>query len=124
MDVLTGGVLSFIIVTVSTYISTKVLTDGASILHSAVTAAITSIIWFGVTYFVSGAIGVAGYWVALGPLLAVIAYIVAVDFRYEGGIGRAAGISFLTWIVTFAILYAAAALGYSSFQALGVPPGI
>jgi hypothetical protein len=30
----------------------------------------------------------------------------------------------VTWIATFVILYALAAVGFSSFQALGVPPGI
>jgi hypothetical protein len=116
--------LSFVVVTAATYISTELFTDGASLGYSAITAALTSLVWFGVTYFISGAVGISGYWVALGPLLAVIAYIIVVNLRYEGGILRAAGISVGTWAVTFGILYVAAVLGYSSFQAVGVPPGV
>ncbi|MBV0923509.1 hypothetical protein KTS45_04785 [Halomicroarcula limicola] len=119
-----GFVLSFAVVTVATYVSTSVLTSGSSIGYSAFAAGLTSLVWFGVTYLVSGAVGVSGYWVALGPLLAVIAYFLTVDLLYEGSIVRAVGISAGTWSVTFVILFAAAYMGYSSFQALGVPPGI
>ena len=119
-----GFVLSFVVVTVGTYVSTTVFGEDADLGYSAVTAAITSLVWFGVTYFVSGAVGLAGYWVGLGPLLAVVAYVVIIDVRYSGGIGRAALISVGTWVTNFLVLYAAAYLGYSSFRALGVPPGI
>ena len=123
-SVVPGFVLSFLVVTVGTYVSTTVLGEDADLGYSAVTAAVTSLVWFGVTYFVTGAVGLAGYWVALGPLLAVVAYVVVIDLRYSGGIGRAAVISVGTWVANFLILYAAAHLGYSSFRAFGVPPGI
>ena len=119
-----GALLSFVVLTAATHVSTNVLTSGSSLGLSAVTAAVTSVVWFGVTYLISGVVGVSGIIVALGPLLAVIAYFLAVDFLHDGGFVRAVAISVGTWIVTFAILYAAAALGYSSFQAIGVPPGI
>lgn len=61
---------------------------------------------------------------ALGPLLAALAHFLVVDFQYEGTIARAVAISAGTWGVSFAIRWAAAYLGYSSFQALGVPPGL
>ncbi|MFC6724962.1 hypothetical protein ACFQE1_11375 [Halobium palmae] len=73
---------------------------------------------------VSGVLGIGGYAVALGPVLAVVAYILAVDLLYENGIGQAVAISVGTWVTSFVILYVAAYFGYSSFQALGVPPGI
>lgn len=119
-----GGVLSFLLVAAATYLTTSVLCEGSSILYSLLTAAITSAVWFGVTYLVSGVFGVAGYLVAAGPVLAVIAYVLVVDLLYEGGLGRAAAISVGTWVVSFAVLYVAAYLGYSSFEAIGVPPGI
>ena len=117
-------VLSFIVVTIGTYVSTTVFGEDADLGYSAITAAITSLVWFGVTYLVSGAVGVAGYWVALGPLLAVVAYVIVVHIRYSGGIGHAALISVGTWVANFLILYAAASLGYASFRMLGLPPGI
>ncbi len=116
--------LSFVVVTVGTYVSSGIFAEKADLGYSAVTAAITSLVWFGVTYFVSGTVGISGYWVALGPLLAVVAYVLVVYARYRGSIVRAAAISVGTWVVNFLILYAAAYAGYSSFAALGVPPGI
>ncbi|ELZ32795.1 hypothetical protein C474_05965 [Halogeometricum pallidum JCM 14848] len=121
---LLGTVLSFLIVAAATYVTTSVLSDGASVAYSLLTAAITSVVWFGVTYFISGVVGVGGYAVALGPALAVIAYVITVDILYEKGIGQAIAISVGTWTISFIILYVAAYFGYSSFQALGVPPGI
>ena len=118
---LLGAVLSFVVVTAATYASTAVFTENASLLHSAVTAVVTSVVWFGVTYLISGAVGVSGYWIALGPLLAAIAYLLVIDWRHEGGIVRAVGITAGTWLLTFGILFAAAWLGYSSFQAVGIP---
>ncbi|MDS0294450.1 hypothetical protein [Halogeometricum luteum] len=76
------------------------------------------------TYLISGFVSVDGYVLALGPALAVVAYVLTVDLLYEKGIVQAAAISLGTWTVSFAILYAAAYLGYSSFRALGVPPGL
>ncbi|MFC5971848.1 hypothetical protein ACFPYI_10940 [Halomarina salina] len=119
-----GAVLSFVVVTVATYVSTGIFTENTSLGLSVVTAALTSLVWFGVTYLVSGIVGLSGFYVALGPLLAVIAYFVVVDLLHEGTIVRAAAISVGTWVVTFVILYAAASLGYSSFGAIGVPPGL
>jgi hypothetical protein len=119
-----GAVLSFLVVTAATYATTSILSDGSSIVYSIFTAAVTSAVWFGVTHAVSGVAGVGGYAVALGPALAVVAYVLVVDVLYERGLGQAIAISVGTWTVSFAILYVAAYFGYSSFQALGVPPGI
>lgn len=127
MTIITSGttfLLSFVVVWASTYIATAFFTSESSLGKSAVTALITSLIWSGVTYIISGTLQIGGYWVALGPLLAVICYILFIDFSYEGGLGRAVAISIGNWVVSFAILYAAAYFGYSSFQAIGVPPGL
>jgi len=113
-----GFVASLIVVSIATYASTAVLTDASSYGHSLVTALLTSIVWFGVTYFTGGTFVVAG------PILAIIAYVAVVDWRYPGGWGRAGAITVVTWIATFVILYVLAALGFSSFGAPGVPPGI
>jgi heme/copper-type cytochrome/quinol oxidase subunit 2 len=113
-----GFVASLIVVSIATYASTAVLTEESSYVHSFGTALLTSIVWFGVTYFTGGTFVIAG------PVLAIVAYIAVVNWRYPGGWIRAGAITIVTWIGTFVILYALAALGFSSFQALGVPPGI
>jgi hypothetical protein len=119
-----GAVLSFLVVSAATYVTTSVLSDGSSIVYSLFTAAVTSLVWFGVTYLISGVVGISGYAIALGPALAVVAYVLVVDLLYEKGIGQAIAITVGTWTAAFAILYVAAYFGYSSFQAVGVPPGI
>lgn len=119
-----GAVLSFVVVIVATYLSAGIFTGVSDLGYSAVTAAITSVVRFGVTYLISGVIGVGGYAVALGPLLAGIAYFIVTNIRYEGTIVRAVAISVGTWVITFGILYVAAMFGYSSFEAIGVPPGV
>jgi hypothetical protein len=119
-----GLLLSFVVVTLATHVSSGLLTSGAGVGYSALTAGITSLVWFGITYFLSGVVEVSGVVVALGPAAAVLAYVVVIDALYEGTVVRAVAISLATWVVTFAVLYGAAAAGYGAFEALGVPPGI
>lgn len=113
-----GFVTSLIVVSIATYASTALLADETSYVHSIVTALLTSAVWFGVTYLTGGPFVVAG------PILAVLAYVAAVNWRYSGGWIRAGSITLATWIANVAILYALALAGISSFEALGVPPGI
>lgn len=111
-------IASLIVGTVATYFATSLLLDESGIVHSFVTALIASLVWIGVTYFTGGSILYGG------PIGALIAYIVVIDVRYPGTLVRATGISVLTWIIDFIILYVLAILGISSFEIIGVPPGI
>lgn len=123
-DAVVGFLASLAIGTVGTYLATEFLLGEGSLGHSFVTALVASAVWFGVTYLISGVVAVSGVAVALGPLLALLAYIVVVDLRYPGSIVTATAVSILTWVVNFALLYALAALGYQAFELVGVPPGI
>lgn len=78
-----GFVASLIVVSIATYASTAVLTNESSYVHSFVTALLTSAVWFGVTYLTGGTFVVAG------PILAVVAYVRVVNWRYPGGWIRA-----------------------------------
>lgn len=118
LPTLFGFVASLIVVSIATYASTAILTDESSWLHSLVTAVLTSAVWFGVTYLTGSAFAIAG------PILAVVAYVAVVNWRYPGGWIRAGSIALVTWIATFVIIYGLALVGISSFEALGVPPGI
>ncbi|WP_254537952.1 hypothetical protein [Halomarina litorea] len=123
-DALVGFIASLLVGTVATYLATEVLLGEGSLGHSFVTALIASAVWVGATYLISGYVGVSGYVVALGPLLGLLAYIVVIDLRYSGSIVTATGVSILTWVIDFALLYALAALGFQAFEIVGVPPGI
>jgi hypothetical protein len=123
-DAVVGFVASMIIGTVATYLATGILLGEGSIGHSFVTALIASAVWIGATYFISGYVAFSGWALALGPLLGLIAYIVVIDLRYPGSIVTATGVSVLTWVIDFALLYALAVLGFQAFEIVGVPPGI
>jgi len=119
------AVLSFVVLLIGTYVSSGVFTDGFDLGYAALSAAITSLVWSGVTYLISGVIGISGIVLALGPVLAVIAYIVVTDVLYEGSLLRATAISAGTWVVTFVILYVVTSYTtYSALEAIGVPPGL
>lgn len=115
-------IASLIVGTIATYIATTLLLDESGIVHSLITAFIASIVWIGVTYLTSGTSSALVPFV--GPILALVAYIVVIDLRYPGTLVRATGISVLTWVVDFVILYILAILGVSSFALIGIPPGI
>lgn len=86
------------------------------------TALIASAVWIGVTSLTGGTS--ASFLPVLGPVFAIVAYIVVIDIRYPGTIVRATGIAVLTWAIDFVILYGLALVGISSFEIIGVPPGI
>ena len=113
-------IASLIVGTAATYVATTILTDSSGLVHSFITALIASIVWIGITYFTSGSSSLP----FVGPIAALIAYIVVIDVRYPGTLVRATGISVLTWAIDFVILYALALLGISSFALIGIPPGI
>ena len=110
-----GFVASLIVVSIATYASTAVLTDASSYGYSLVTALFTSIVWFGVTYFTGGTFVVAG------PILAIIAYVAVVNWRYPGGWGDAAVIGVVAWLSALVILFVLNAVLSLGVRALGVP---
>ena len=115
-------IASLIVGTVATYVATSTLLDESGIVHSFVTALIASLVWVGITYVTSGTSFALVPFV--GPILALVAYVVVIDLRYPGTLVRATGISVLTWGIDFVILYVLALLGVSSFALVGIPPGI
>jgi hypothetical protein len=78
------------------------------------TALIGAIVWAVVAFFL-------GWIPLLGPILALVAWIGVINWRYPGGWGAAALIGFVAWIVAALVLYALAAIGLFQFSALGIP---
>lgn len=103
-------IVSLIIGAIGIYIGASVLTDYEDYTYALVTALIGAIVW------------VVFSWIPLlGPLLALIAYILVIHFRYPGGILRAIGIALVAWLAALVVLYVLAVLGITTFDAVGVP---
>lgn len=80
--------------------------------HAVVTAGIGALVWAVVTAVASGTVG---------SLLALLAYLLVVKWRYRTGWIAAAGIAVVAWLVALVVLETLASLGYVEFSALGVP---
>ena len=107
-------VISFLVGAIGIYVGARIITDREDYSYAFVTALIGAIIWSIVAFFV-------GWIPLLGPLLALIAYVGVINWRYPGGWVNAAAISIVAWIAALVVIYALAAVGLTSFEAAGVP---
>ncbi|MCU4801629.1 hypothetical protein OB920_14715 [Halobacteria archaeon HArc-gm2] len=109
-----GFVVSLLIGAAGIYLGASILTDVEDYTYAIVTALIASLVWFIVAAFL-------GWIPLLGALLALLAYIAVINYRYPGGWVEAIGIALIAWIATVVILYVLALLGITSFSAIGIP---
>ncbi|WP_436346032.1 hypothetical protein [Natronorubrum sp. FCH18a] len=107
-------VASLLIGALGIYVGARVIVGAGDYDHAIVTALIGAIVWAVVGF-------VVGWIPLLGPLLALIAYIAVINFRYPGDWTAAAMIGLLAWVTVLAVLYALAFLGVTGFEAVGVP---
>ena len=114
VDSIIGFVVSLLIGAAGIYLGASILTDVEDYTYAIVTALIASLVWFVVAFFL-------GWIPLLGALLALIAYIAVINYRYPGGWLDAIGIALIAWIATLVILYVLALLGITTFSAIGVP---
>lgn len=118
---LTGPIASAVVFVVSLLIGALGIYAGARVIvgrgdydHAIVTALIGAIVW-AIVGFVVG-------WIPLvGPLLALIAYIGVINWRYPGDWTAAAMIGLVAWVTVLIALYVLAVLGVTGFEAVGVP---
>ncbi|MFC6940535.1 hypothetical protein ACFQE8_11265 [Salinirubellus sp. GCM10025818] len=114
VDSLVVFVVSLLVGALGIYIGARVITDYEDYTYAIVTALIGAIIW-AVVGFLFG-------WIPLlGPLLALIAYVAVINYRYPGGWGNAVLISLIAWIASLIVLYVLALVGIGGFEAVGVP---
>ena len=107
-------VVSLLVGAVGIYAGARVITGRGDYTYAIVTALIGAVVWAVVAFFF-------GWIPLLGPLLALLAYVTVINYRYEGGWVNAAGISLVAWVAAFVVLYVLATVGLASFDALGVP---
>lgn len=114
VDTLIVFVVSLLIGALGIYVGARVMADFDDYGYAIVSALIASIVWAVVAFFV-------GWIPLLGPLLALLAYVAVLNWRYPGGWVTAVGIALLAWLTTLVVLYVLAVLDLVAFEALGVP---
>lgn len=108
-------VVNLIIGTIGIHTGAKLVLDSdVGYGRAAVTALLGALIWALIAFFF-------GWIPILGPLLALLAWIGVINWRYPGGWASAAAIGLVAWLVAFLVLYALGALGLVEFSALGIP---
>ena len=96
------------------YVGARVIVDVEDYTYAIVTALIASVLWAIVGLFLG--------WIPLiGPVIALIVYIGVLNWRYPGGWLRATGIALIAWAASLVVLYVLAAVGITTFDAIGVP---
>lgn len=107
-------VVSLLIGALGIYAGARVVTGRDDYSYAIITALIASILWVIVAFFF-------GWIPLLGPLLALLVYVGVINMRYPGNWVSAVGIALLAWLTSLVVLYALAVLGFTSFDAMGVP---
>jgi hypothetical protein len=82
--------------------------------NAAITALLGAIAWGIVSFF-------TGFIPILGAILALLAWVAVINWRYPGGWGTAAGIGLVAWIVVLIVAYVLATIGLITPDALGIP---
>ena len=114
IDTIIVFVVSLLIGAFGIYLGARIITDADDFTYAIVTALIGAIIWAIVAFFF-------GWIPLLGPLLALVAYIAVINWRYPGGWVNAVVIALIAWIASLVVIYILGFLGVAAFDAMGVP---
>ncbi|MFC7157347.1 hypothetical protein ACFQPA_18115 [Halomarina halobia] len=106
-------VISLLVGAVGIYVGARVITGAEDFSYAIITALIASVVWAVVAFLF-------GWIPLLGPLLALVAYLGVINWRYPGGWLSAGGIALIAWLASLAILYVLAVLGIVAPDAAGV----
>lgn len=106
--------VSWLIGAFGVYVGARIIANVEDYTYALVTALIGAIVWAVVAFFF-------GWIPLLGPLLALLAYITVINYRYPGGWTSAIAISLIAWIAAVIVLYVLGILGITPYGAIGIP---
>ncbi|RQG93778.1 hypothetical protein [Natrarchaeobius chitinivorans] len=106
--------VSLLLGAVGIYAGARIIVGANDFDHAIVTALLGAIVWTVVGYLV-------GWIPLLGPVVALVAYVGVINWRYSTDWTAAAMIGLLAWITVLAVLYVLALVGVTGFEAVGVP---
>jgi steroid 5-alpha reductase family enzyme len=107
-------VVSLLIGALGIYVGARVITDTDDYSYALITALIGAIVWTIVAFLI-------GWIPLLGPIVALIAYVGVINYRYPGGWLNAIGIALIAWLASLLVVAVLATLGVTTFDAAGVP---
>lgn len=93
-------VISLLVGGLGIYVGARVITGADDYTHAVVTAVIGAVAW-----------AVLAWVPVIGGLLALVAYIWVINWRYEGGWVNAVLIALVAWIATAIVVFVLGALG-------------
>ncbi|WP_232688557.1 hypothetical protein [Halobacterium zhouii] len=114
IDSLVAFVVSLLVGAFGIYVGARVVVDSDDYGYAIVTALVGALVWFVVALFF-------GWIPLLGPLLALLAYVAVINWRYPGDWLAAFGIALIAWVATIVVLYIVGILFDISLEAVGVP---
>jgi len=92
------------------FVSARVVVDVDDYSHALITALLGAIAW-----------ALTSWVPLLGPILALVAWIWVINWRYPGGWGTAAAIGLVAWLAALVILFVLNAVFRLGVGAFGVP---
>jgi hypothetical protein len=113
LDTILVFVVSLLVGAAAIYVGARVIVDESDFAYAIVSALIASVVWSLVAFLF-------GWIPLLGPILALVAYVGVINWRYPGGWLQAVGIALVAWVTSFVILYVLSVLGIIAPGAIGV----
>lgn len=110
IDSIIAFVVSLLIGALGIYLGARVIVDTEDYTHAIVTALIGAL-----------ALVIFGLVPIIGTLLALVAWIIVVNWRYPGGWVDAIQIGLIAWIASLAALWILSLVGIEGLGAIGVP---
>lgn len=114
LDSIIVFVVSLLIGALGIYVGARIMTGADDYTYAIVTALIGAVVWVVVSFLF-------GWIPLLGPILALLAYVAIINWRYPGGWMEAIGIAIIAWVSAFIVLYMLGMMGVVAFDAMGVP---
>lgn len=111
-------VVSLLVGALGIYIGARIIVDYDDFTDAIITALIGAIVWLIVTFLVAWIPLLGGL---LATILALIAYVAVINWRYPGGWVSAILIALVAWIASLVVLWILSLIGIGGFDAFGVP---
>ena len=106
-------VASLLIGALGIYLGAMFITDYEDYTYAIVTALIGALVYAVVAFLVPFG------W--LGLLLALVAYLAVINWRYPGGWGSAVAITLIAWLAVVIVVWILGAVGIVAPEATGIP---
>ena len=113
VDSLIVFVVSLLVGAFGIYVGARMIADVEDYTYAVVTALVGSLVYAVVAFLVPFG------W--LGLILALVAYLAVINWRYPGDWGEAIGITLVAWITVVVVMWILAAVGVVAPEATGIP---